>query len=91
MAVDSCCFVNSFESACVGPPALPLLDVVLEGELDNFPSDGGKELSGAATEPVAPLIVGLGGASAFLQPINSIASKAETRMEGVKGISTSYG
>ncbi len=87
MAADSCCFVNSFESACVGPPALPLLEVMLEGELDNFPSDGGNELSGVATEPS---VFGTGGASAFLQPINSIASKAETRMERVKGISTSY-
>ena len=88
---DSCCLFNSFGLACVGPLESPL-PVIAPDEAGGICASGrGAVFSGAAMEPLVPPRVGAGGVSAFLQPINNVARKAETKTERVKDISTSYG
>lgn len=82
MAADSCSLFSSFGLACVVPLASPPLVTALGAAAGVLASDGGMEVTGAATEPLLS-IFGTGGVSAFLQPINSIARKAETSMERV--------
>jgi len=82
MEADSCSLLNSFGLACVVPLASPL-PVTAPGAAGGvLASDEGMEVTGAATEPLLS-ILGVGGVSAFLQPINSIATNAETSMERV--------